>query len=392
MVSFPTKARDVIGPARRAVLAVLMALVSLPFAAALARPQSKTNPNTFESLSKAGDAARDENRLDEAVGFYKKALALRPNWAEGWWSLGTIEYDRNNYRAAAAAFRKLLPLAPKNGTAYAMLGLSEFELGQDDLALQHIERAKQLEIATDPQLRRVVLYHDGILLMRKGTFLAAQRPLGELCQTGMPNQDVVNALGLAVFRILPVNAPPAASPGAQTIARAGHAECLTVQKRYDEARKEYEALVAEYPKYPNMHYVFGKFLVEASDTAGAVAEFKKEIENNPKDIPSRLEIAATEYKVNSAAGIPYAEQAVALDPRLPFGHYLLGLLYLDVDQYQKAIPHLEAAEKAFPKDAKIYFALGSAYSRAGRRLEAEKARLAYQRLSQESAADAGASY
>src|SRR5271170_5067038 len=93
--------------------------------------QAKSGTEGFDSLAQRAAAERDADRLDEAVALYRKALALRPKWAEGWWSLGTLEYDRNNYRSAASAFRQLLPLTPKNGTAFAMLGLCEFELGQD---------------------------------------------------------------------------------------------------------------------------------------------------------------------------------------------------------------------------------------------------------------------
>ncbi|MGB7848632.1 MAG: tetratricopeptide repeat protein, partial [Candidatus Acidiferrum sp.] len=101
---------------------------------------------------------------------------------------------------------------------------------------------------------------------------------------------------------------------------------------------------------------------------------------------------AAEYKLDSAAGLPYAEEAVKLSPQLPFAHYLLGLLYMDTDNYQKAIPELEIAEKSFRKDAKVYFALGSAYSRAGRKQDAERARAVFQRLSKESAEESKASY
>jgi tetratricopeptide (TPR) repeat protein len=343
----------------------------------------------FDSLSGRAGEARDVDRLDEAVSLYKKALALRPKWAEGWWSLGTIEYDRNNYRAAANAFRQLVRLAPNDGTAYAMLGLCEFELGQDAAALQHLEKAKSLEISTNPQLRLVMLYHDGILLLRAEKYRAAETPLGVLCRESVPSNEAVKALGLAVFRLSPKEAPPDGSPGAAIVQRAGHASCITVQKKYDEARKEYADLTAEYPDYPNIHYVFGKFLVETSDVPGAVEEFKKEIANQPKDINSRLEIAAAEYKIDSAAAIPYAEEAVQIQPGVAFAHYLLGLLYLDVNEFAKAIPQLEVAKKAFPKDAKVYFALGSAYSRAGRRQEAEKAREMFQNLSSQAGEVAG---
>lgn len=376
----------------RCVLVFLcLAAVLFPFAS-LSLAQTKASVESFDSLSQRANAARDADRLDEAVALYKKALALQPKWAEGWWSLGTIEYDRNNYRQAAAALRQLLPLAPKNGTAYAMLGLCEFELGQDEAALKHLEQAKNLDISTNQQLRRVVMYHYGILLLRAGKFQAAQTVLGGLCLDSVPDGEAIKNLGLAVFRLSPQTAPSQDSPGAAIVQRTGHAACLTVQKKYDEAHKEYADLAAEYPGYPNIHYVFGKFLAESGDTTGAVTEFQKELTNNPKDINSRLEIAATEYKVNSSAGIPYAEEAVTLNPHIPFAHYLLGLLYLDTDAYQKAIPHLEIAEKAFPKDPKVYFALGSAYARAGRKEDAARARAEFQKLSQAAPADANAGY
>jgi tetratricopeptide (TPR) repeat protein len=368
-------------------LGIFFLFGSLHFFPSLSNGQTKPTPENFDSLSKRADEARNSDRLDEAASLYRKALALHPRWAEGWWSLGTIEYDRNNYSAAARAFRQLLPLAPKDGTAHAMLGLSEFELGQDVPALKHIEEAESLGIAANPQLRLVLLYHDGILLLRIGKYRAAETPLNALCLDSVPNDDVLKGLGMAVFRLSPKLAPPEGTPGAQIVLRVGHAACLSAQKKYDEARKEYAAVVAEYPGYPNIHYVFGKFLSEVNDTSAAVAEFQQEIKNNPHDIYSRLEIAATQYKVDSAAAIPYAEEAVKLDPRLPFAHYLLGLLYLDTDRFQQAVPELELARKAFPNDKRLLLALASAYSRVGRKQDAANTRAAFQRLNQSSTTD-----
>jgi tetratricopeptide (TPR) repeat protein len=389
-MSFPTTAWHVSTTDARVALRHAVLLVVLLFLSTTpSLPQTKADSASFDSIAQQAAAARDSDRLDEAVTLYKKALALQPKWAEGWWSLGTIEYDRNNYRSAASAFRQLLPLAPKNGTAYAMLGLCEYELGEDDAALKHLEQAKTLDISANPQLRLVLLYHDGLLLLRANRFQAAQTSLGALCLDSIPNDEALKALGWSVFRLpLPKLHTPQESPDAEVIQRVGHAACLTVQKKYDEAHKEYAELVATYPDYPNIHYVYGKFLAESGDVPGAVNEFKQELQRNPSDINSRLEIAANQYKVDSAAGIPYAEEAVKLNPRILFAHYLLGLLYLDVDQYQKAIPELEIAEKAFPKDAKVYFALGSAYARAGRKEDAAKARAEFARLNKETSGDA----
>jgi cytochrome c-type biogenesis protein CcmH/NrfG len=60
----------------------------------------------FATLSAQADAARDAEQLDQAVTLYRKALALRPAWKEGWWSVGTILYDQNSYSSAAHAFRR----------------------------------------------------------------------------------------------------------------------------------------------------------------------------------------------------------------------------------------------------------------------------------------------
>jgi predicted Zn-dependent protease len=115
-----------------------------------------------------------------------------------------------------------------------------------------------------------------------------------------------------------------------------------------------------------------------------VQELEQEIKNNPQHVFARLQIAAALYKVNSAGGLPYAAQAVKLNPRLPFGHYLLGLLLLDTDHYLEAIPELETAQRGLPQEAKVYLALSSAYARAGRRQEAERARATFTRLNQKS--------
>ena len=339
--------------------------------------------SNFAQLSARANAARDANRLDEAVALYKKALALRPKWAEGWWSLGTIQYDRNSYLESARAFATLIALKPDDGTAHVMLGLSQFELGKDTLALKHIEKGKQLGISNDPQLRKVVLYHEAVLLQRAGMFEGAQQTLEQMCLEGVRSDDIHRTLGMVLLRMPNRNPPAAGLPEAEVVQRVGQAECLAGAKNYEQARKDFTALLELYPDFPNLHYAFGLFLLEARDTPAAIREFQQEIARTPSHVFARLQIAAANYKVDSAAGLPYAEQAVKLNPRLPFGHYLLGLLRLDTDDYRGAISELELAKKYFPRESKLYFALGSAYARAGREQDARRARETFARLQQE---------
>ncbi|HZQ94617.1 MAG TPA: tetratricopeptide repeat protein [Candidatus Sulfotelmatobacter sp.] len=368
---------------------MLASLLSLSPAIARQQQGDPSALGNFAALSGKANAARDANRLDEATTLYRRALALRPAWAEGWWSLGTIEYDRDHYALAASALRKYVALRPKDGTAYAMLGLCEFELGREQPALRHIQKGKALGLQKNPDLWHVVLYHEGILLQRAEKFQAAQDALEELCLQAGANDKTANVLGMAMLRLGANNPPVAGSLDADVVLRVGRAQCLAGQKKYEDARPLYEAVVQQYPHYPNVHYAYGLFLVELRDVPGAVSQFKQEIANYPQNVISRLRLAAVEFKEDSAAGIPYAEEAVKLDPQSPFGHYILGLLRLDVDDYQKAIPELETAQKGMPKEPKLYLALGTAYSRAGRRSDAARARSTFQRLTEEARKSAG---
>ena len=345
--------------------------------------QSHAPAPSFAALSAKAQVARDADRLEEAATLYRKALAMRPSWAEGWWSLGTVEYDRSKYGEAVRAFDKLVALQPKSGTARVMLGLSQFELGQEDAALMSLQDGRRMDIPSDPQFREVMLYHEGILLQRKGRFEAAQEILGQLCRQTPYPAEVNLAMGAVALRARDRQLPAEGSLEYQVMQGSGAATCLGAQRKYDEDRQQFDALVAGHPQYPNLHYAYGKLLLDANDIDGAVAQFQAEIQNNPNDAISRLRIASAKYRIDSAAGLPYAEEAVKLDPSLPLGHYLLGLLLLDTDDYLRAVPELEIAQKSFHDQPKVYFALASAYSRAGRKDDAARARETFLRLNKE---------
>jgi tetratricopeptide (TPR) repeat protein len=362
-----------------AVSLCLLLLVAVP----RGKAEQQESTSAFATLSAKADAARDADRLDEAVVLYQKALAIKPSWAEGWWSLGTIEYDRNAFRDAAQAFDRLVALQPKSGTARVMLGLCQFELGKDEAALESLQEGRKLGIPADPQFREVMLYHEGVLLQRAGRFEAAEEILGQMCRKAPYPPQVNLTMGAVALRVRDPQLPAAGTPDYQVMQKTGEATCLAAQRKYDEGRQQFDGLLAGNPQYPNLHYAYGKFLLDADDNDAAVAQFQAEIKRDPNDVISRLRIASAKYRIDSAAGLPYAEEAVKLDPGLPLGHYLLGLLLLDTDDYLRAIPELEIAQKSFQDQPKIYFALASAYSRAGRHDDAARARETFIRLNKE---------
>jgi tetratricopeptide (TPR) repeat protein len=346
----------------------------------VAYPQTNASSASFSTLSKRAAEARDADRLEEAVTLYRRALALQPQWVEGWWSLGTLEYDQDQYAKAGRDFEKVTALDSANGTAHAMLGLCQFELGQDEAALKNLLAGEKLGVQKDQQLRGVVLYHLGVLELRAQKYSAAKQTLGHLAKDGVKTKELITALGLAALLVRPQVAPPEDTPGAGVIERAGEAEALLAKKDFEQAKQRYAQLASEFPDYPNLHFAFGRLLMETNETDEAIEEFQRELKRDPRNVNSLLEIAAMRYLVDSQDGLQYAEEAVKLAPGQPFAHYLLGLLLLDTGNAAGAIPELKIAQKAFPKEARVYFSLGNAYARAGRKADATRARATFTRL------------
>jgi len=362
--------------------ASLVILISTTLCAGTFASTPQQSNTAFGQLAEKAKKASEESRLDEAAALYAQALSLRPQWADGWWSLGTLEYDQDHYAKAAADFAKLIALQPKNGTAHAMLGLCQFELGKYEPALKNLLSAEQLGVIKDEQLRKVALYHMGVLELRARKFGDAKETLDQLARVQVKTKELFRALGLAVLLVRPQDAPPEGTPGATVIDRAGEAEALLAAKDYDNAKQTYVELTGEFPAYPNLHFAFGRLLLETNETDAAVEEFQKELGRDPNSVNSLLEIAAARYQVDSKAGLKYAEKAATLAPQQPLAHYLLGLLRLDTGDPAGAIPELQTARKAFPDEGRIYFSLGNAYARTGRKAESEKARAEFARLNE----------
>jgi tetratricopeptide (TPR) repeat protein len=332
-----------------------------------------------DQLAAQAERARGSNPA-QAIALYRDALSLRPDWADGWWNLGTLLYDGDAYGDAAAAFRRAADLSPPAGTALVMLGLCEFKLGQFDQALVHIQDGRQRGVSSDPQFRHVMQYHEGVLLLHKAEFERAQELLDDLSAEGVESDELTIALGESVLRIRPAEMAGGGRDELQIVRRAGHAAQLAARKQFDGAGREYEALAHDYPHTRNVHYALGRYFVQTSQPARASAAYEQELTITPDHVPALLGIAAIKAETDPAGALPYAERGVAINPRVPLGHYLLGSLLLHTDHVERAIAELEIARKAVPQDPGVYYALGRAYARAGRPKDAEQARATFTRL------------
>jgi tetratricopeptide (TPR) repeat protein len=345
------------------------------------KAQAKTQAN-FDRLKAQADEAREAGRLEDAIELYRKAVAVSPKWVDGWWYLATLLYDRDRYAEAVPAFKRVTELQPKAGAPFVMLGLCEFRVGNYDNALGRIRQGRQIGIGDKRDLDMAMRYHEGMLLLLKGDFETAQTLFGGLSYENVNREDLIIAHGLAVLRLpmLPSQIAPDYRDR-EIIRRAGFAEHLSAQKNQGDARQEYERLAADHPKAPGVQYACGRYLLTQRNDEGAIAAFKKEIENSPSHALARLQIAYIHMRNREPeAGLKFAQEAVDLHARLPLGHYILGRIHFEMGENARAVEELETARRLSPNEPRIHFTLSRAYARAGRKAEADQARETFARL------------
>jgi tetratricopeptide (TPR) repeat protein len=275
------------------------------------RAQVQNSSADFKSLAEAAAAARDENKVEEAIREYREALKLQPDWKEGLWYLGTLEYQRDHYADAIPALRRLVELAPESGAAWNFLGLCEFETQEYALAAQHLSKGQYY--ADDPEILRVAKYHLALLDLRSGNFDGANAMLQSLIVQGAVGSQMKTSLGLALLRV-PLW-PEQVDPSQEALLQeAGNAAAQQAQGQTSAALQSFQTMLEKYPDTPYLHLAYGSTLLAAGKAQQAVVECRAEVAESPKSS------AAHEWLAKSleAAGEPEkARREFAAAKKLP---------------------------------------------------------------------------
>jgi len=329
---------------------------------------------SFDRISKEADSARQAGRIDDAIALYKRGVALRPSWEEGWWFLGSLYYDQDNYEAGRDAFRRLTAINSQVGLTWAMLGLCEYNLRQYEPALAHLGHGISLGLSDSQEIADVARYHVALLLVRSGEFELALKELTEFSRRGLDQPKYVEAVGLAALRkpLLPEELPPS---DRALVLEAGRAMFDAMARRVKDAESDFRLLLDRFPNTPNIHYLYGSFLLN-EDAERALAEMKKELEVSPNHVPALVAIAAELLRGQEYRGaLPYAEKAVETDVNSFAAHAILGraLVEGDIDKL-RGVKELETARTLQPLSPQVRLALGTAYAKVGRNADAARER------------------
>jgi serine/threonine-protein kinase len=106
-------------------------------AAGYYRAALASRPEAAVAYTALGDALRVQKRYDEARRYYRQALEIDPDYARGQTGLGNLHKDQGQLDEAIACYRKVLQLDPNYAWAHLDLANALRDAGRFDEALDH---------------------------------------------------------------------------------------------------------------------------------------------------------------------------------------------------------------------------------------------------------------
>jgi Tfp pilus assembly protein PilF len=156
------------------------------------------------------------------------------------------------------------------------------------------------------------------------------------------------------------------------------AESYEGQGKWDDAAREYRGILKTHPQSPGIHFRLGRILLSKPDPGpAAVEEASKEMQQELELDPSN---AGAEYVLGELArqnqqwddAVTHFSKAAKLDTKFSDAYFGLGTSLLQLKRFPEAVSALEVTVKIEPRNPNAHYSLAMAYSRSGRKQDAER--------------------
>src|SRR5213592_10525 len=141
--SFQRAGFSVLRPASRKLILQVTAVAAV--AIFVNWPMGSASAMRAVTATNAGTALQSEHRIDEAIAYYRRAIATQPDYAPAYNNLGTALREQKRLDEAVASYQQALELQPEFATAHFNLANVLIEQGNPAAALDHFERALRME-------------------------------------------------------------------------------------------------------------------------------------------------------------------------------------------------------------------------------------------------------
>jgi tetratricopeptide (TPR) repeat protein len=165
----------------------------------------------------------------------------------------------------------------------------------------------------------------------------------------------------------------------ETLAEAHHARAVVkafYDWEWDTAEQEFKRALQLNPGFAPVHPIYGVCLMVMGRTEEALAEIRRVQELDPLSLSIAVVAANPFYYASSSArrynlAIEGLRKIIALDPKFPPAHYMLGMDYAQQGMFEAAFAEIDKARQ-LDNGAYLLGPLGHTYALAGKRAEAQK--------------------
>jgi len=153
------------------------------------------------------------------------------------------------------------------------------------------------------------------------------------------------------------------------------AEAFESQGNWEKATAQYQKILEQNQKTPEIHYRLGRILLSKtpSDAEGAKKEFEQELAIDPNNASAEFMLGETARQAgqwNDAA--EHFSRASKLDEGFVEAYLALGMSLNSSGKFADAIAALQKYVKMQPGDPAGHYQLATAYARTGRKPDADR--------------------
>jgi tetratricopeptide (TPR) repeat protein len=285
-----------------------------------------------------GRCLLDRKQPDEAILCYGKAIELNPKQVDPWIQRGYLYWTLKKWDNAIADFSRAIELDPKDALAHNNLGTALEGKNRLDEAMAEYKKAIELDNRFAPAHNNL-----GKVLKAKNQPDEAMAEYRKAIELDPKNATAHNNLGIG----------------------------LLAENHPDDAIAEHRKAIALDPKWAPAHYSLGNALRAKNQLGEAITQFRQAIELDPNDAMAHNNLGSALLDTNRQdEAMAEYRKAVDLDPKLATAHYNLGGAFKDRNKWDEAISQFQQVIELDPNHAMAHNNLGFALSAKNRPDEA----------------------
>jgi tetratricopeptide (TPR) repeat protein len=153
------------------------------------------------------------------------------------------------------------------------------------------------------------------------------------------------------------------------------AEAFESQGDWEKAAAEYKKILEQNPKEPEIHFRLGRILLSKnpSDPDGAKKEFEEELKIHPQNASAEFMLGETARQAGQwDEAAKHFSRAAELDQGFVEAYLALGMSLNAEGKFADAVAPLQTYVKMQPGDPAGHYQLATAFARTGRKTEADR--------------------